>query len=162
MFKTGLIILTFLIISSKLFSQEILPLSSRSDLESLKESKKGKIVLVNFWATWCKPCVAEFTELVKLFNDYKDKNFSLVFISVDAPEDVQSKVIPFLKEKGVDFTSYYNNFDKIDDLINYFDTSWQGAVPSTYIYDKNWKQTSGFLGKKSYKDFETEIQKDLD
>ena len=162
MFKTGISILTFLILTCKLFSQEVLPLSSTQDLESLKESKKGKVVLVNFWATWCKPCVSEFPDLVKLYNNYKDKNFSMVFISVDVPEDVQTKVIPFLKEKGVDFTTYYNNFDKIDDLINYFDTSWQGGVPSTYIYDRNWKQTFGFLGEKSYNYFENEIRKDLD
>ena len=143
------------------FSQSVKPLNSLKDLELLKDSNKGKVVLVNFWATWCKPCVAEFPELVKLYNDYREKGFELVFITVDVPEDITSKVVPFLKQKGVGFVSYYNNFDKPEDLINYFDKDWQGAIPSTYVYDKNWNQTSSMLGKKSYEVFEKEIIKNL-
>ncbi len=146
---------------TKIYSQDVLPLSSQKDLDALKESSKGKIVLVNFWATWCKPCVNEFPELVKLYNNYKDKDFKLIFISVDVPEDIQNKVIPFLKSKDVDFTTYYNRFDKPDDLINYFDTKWEGAVPSTYIYDMDWKQTANILGSRSYVVFEKEILKVL-
>jgi thiol-disulfide isomerase/thioredoxin len=143
------------------FSQNVTPLNSRKDLELLKDSNKGKVVLVNFWATWCKPCVAEFPELVKLYKDYREKGFELVFISVDVPEDISSKVVPFLEQKGVDFNSYYNNFDKPEDLINYFDKDWQGAIPSSYVYDKNWNQTSSMLGKKTYEFFEKEILKNL-
>ena len=153
-------IILFLIVV-KIYSQDVLPLSSIKDLDALKESGKGKVVMVNFRATWCKPCVSEFSSLVKLYNDYKDKNFMLIFISVDVPEDIESKVKPFLQSKGVDFVTYYNKFDKADDLINYFDTKWEGAVPSTYVYDKNWNQTANLVGSRSYDIFEKEIVKDL-
>jgi alkyl hydroperoxide reductase subunit AhpC len=105
--------------------------------------------------------VSEFSSLVKLYNDYKDKNFKLIFISVDVPEDIDSKVKPFLQSKGVDFTTYYNKFDKADDLINYFDTTWEGAVPSTYVFDKDWNRTANMVGSKDYGIFEKEILKDL-
>lgn len=159
--KYFLAVVITLILSSSVFSQNVTPLNSQKDLELLKDSNKGKVVLVNFWATWCKPCVAEFPELVKLYNDYKEKGFELVFISVDVPEDISSKVVPFLKQKGVDFISYYNNFDKPEDLINYFDRDWQGAIPSSYVYDKNWNRTSSMLGKKTYEVFEKEILKNI-
>jgi thiol-disulfide isomerase/thioredoxin len=149
------------IIVLRINSQDVLPLSSIKDLDALKESGKGKVVLVNFWATWCKPCVSEFSSLVKLYNDYKDKNFKLIFISVDVPEDIDSKVKPFLQSKGLDFTTYYNKFDKADDLINYFDITWEGAVPSTYVYDKDWNRTANMVGSKDYGIFEKEILKDL-
>lgn len=156
------VLIMMLLFSARLYSQEVLPLSSTKDLDNLKESLNGKVVLLNFWATWCVPCVKEFPDLVKLYNDYKDKDFRLIFISTDVPEEVNSKVIPFLKENGVNFVTYYNNFSKSEDLIDYIDKNWEGAVPTTYIYDKNGKVTASVLGKKDYSYFEKEILKNLE
>ena len=144
------------------FSQEVKPLAAKKDMDELMEANKGKVVLINFWATWCKPCVHEFPDLVKLYNNYKDKGFVIVFISVDVPDDVDSKVIPFLKNQNVDFTTYFNNFDKPEELINYIDKDWEGAIPSTYIYDKEGNLTADFLGSRSYEEFEKAVQKNLD
>jgi thiol-disulfide isomerase/thioredoxin len=144
------------------FSQEVKPLTAIDEIRKIKDNNKGKVLLINFWATWCKPCVKEFPELVKLYNNYKDKGFEIVFISVDVPEDVNSKVVPFLKKQNVDFVSYYNKFEKPDELINYIDKNWEGAIPSTYIYDKEGKLVTQILGSKSYEDFEKEITKSLD
>lgn len=143
-------------------SQTLTPLNSIKDIEALKESEKGKVLLINFWATWCKPCVAEFPDLVKLYKDYKDKGFELVFISLDMTDDVQTKVVPFLDQHGVDFTTYYNNFDKPEELINYIDKNWEGAIPATYIYDKSGNLTANSIGRKGYEYFEKEIVKDMD
>ena len=151
----------FLTGAGKSFSQEIKSISTVEEMKQIKDSSKGKVMLINFWATWCKPCVKEFPELVKLYNNYKDEGFELIFISVDVPEDVESKVIPFLKKQGVDFVSYYNKFDKPEELINYIDKDWEGAIPSTYIYDKEGKLTTHILGSKSYEEFEAEITKNL-
>ena len=148
--------------AGRMYSQEVKPLDKIKDIEQVKESAKGKVLLINFWASWCKPCVHEFPDLVKLYNDYKDKGFELVFISVDVPEDINSKVVPFLKDQKVDFTTYYNNFDKPEELINFIDKKWEGAIPSTYIYDKEGNLTTHFLGSKSYDDFEKEVKKNLD
>ena len=155
-------VFVFVIIAGNTFAQDIKPLAAKKDMDQLMEANKGKVVLINFWATWCKPCVHEFPDLVKLYNDYKDKGFVIVFISVDVPDDVDSKVIPFLKNQNVDFTTYYNNFDKPEELINYIDKKWEGAIPSTYIYDKNGKLTKHILGSSSYGEFEKEIEKNLD
>lgn len=148
--------------SLKVFSQEVKPLAKIKDVEQLKESAKGKVLLLNFWATWCKPCVHEFPDLIKLYNTYKNKDFEILFISVDVPEDVNLKVVPFLKDQKVDFTTYYSNFDKPEELINFIDKNWEGAIPSTYIYDKEGNLTSHILGSESYDDFEKEIKKNLD
>lgn len=161
--KTILIFFVFIIAySANSFSQDIKSLGTIGEMEQVKDSHKGKVLLINFWATWCKPCVKEFPELVKLYDNYKDKGFELIFISVDVPEDVEPKVIPFLKKQNVDFVSYYNKFDKPEELINYIDKNWEGAIPSTYIYDKEGKMTSHILGSRSYDEFEMEIRKNLD
>jgi thiol-disulfide isomerase/thioredoxin len=148
--------------SNKTSAQEVLPLKTVKDIEQVKESKKGKVLLINFWATWCKPCVLEFPDLVKLYSNYKDKGFDIVFISVDVPEEIEPKVVSFLNNQGVNFTTYYNSFDKPEDLINYIDKNWEGAIPSTYIYDKDGNMTANILGSRNYETFEKEILKNLD
>jgi thiol-disulfide isomerase/thioredoxin len=154
-------ILAILMLAGLSPAQDIKSISKTDELKTIMDSNKGKVVIINFWATWCKPCVREFPELVKLYNAYKDKGFSLVFISADVPEEIKSKVVPFLNTQGVDFVTYYNGFDKPEDLINYIDKDWQGAIPSTYIYDKDGNIKSSILGAKSYDYFEGEINKYL-
>ncbi len=143
------------------FAQDLKPLQNTSDLDAIKDGAKGNVLLLNFWASWCKPCVAEFPELVKLYKNYKDKGFELVFISLDDVSDIDKTVKPFLEKQGVDFTTYYNKFAKPEDLIDYIDKNWQGGIPSTYIYDKDGTLKSGFLGAKKYGQFESEINKYL-
>lgn len=157
-----LFLLHFAAVANALYTQEVKPISTVDEMKLIMDKGKDKVVLVNFWATWCKPCVKEFPELVKLYNNYKDRGLDIVFISVDVPEDVDPKVIPFLKKQEVDFVSYLNKFDKPEDLINYIDKNWEGAIPSTYIYDKEGKLTSHILGSRSYEEFEKEILKNLD
>jgi thiol-disulfide isomerase/thioredoxin len=148
-----------LVCSSSGFSQDIKPLKNLSDIDSIKQDAKGSVLMINFWASWCHPCVKEFPEIVKLYNDYKDKGFKLVFISLDDLGDIDKKVLPFLKQQKVDFISYYNNLEKPDELIDYIDKKWQGAIPSTYIYDKEGVMQKSILGNRNYEQFETEITK---
>jgi len=160
--KVFLVSLVLIVFSNTSRAQEVMPLRNIKDVEAVKESNKGKVVLVNFWATWCLPCVEEFPELIKLYKNYKKDNFRIIFISVDVPEDIETKVKPFLKKKGASFKSYYSDFEDVKDLIDYFDKKWGGEIPATYIFDKKGKLTSILDGKKNYNEFETEIKKDLD
>lgn len=142
-----------------IYSQTVNPLKSVDDLKEIQNSVKGKVVLYNFWATWCKPCVTEFPELIKLYNSYKDKDFVLVFISIDAVEELRTKVIPFLEKQGVDFDTYINDFKNPEDLIDFYDKQWEGAIPSTYIYDKDGVLSTKLIGGRNYEFFENEIKK---
>lgn len=143
------------------FSQEVRELKTIDDVKALLDSSKGKATLINFWATWCPPCVKEFPELVKLYKDYRDKDFTLLFVSLDENSDVTSKLIPFLKDHKVDFVSYHADLKKPEELIDLIDKSWQGEIPYTKIYDKEGKVISTFMGNKTYEQFETEVIKAL-
>jgi len=157
--KKALVVIIFLFALSNLYSQEIKAVKTVDDLKNIQSSVKGKVVLYNFWATWCHPCVQEFPDLVKLYNNYKDKNFVIVFVSMDMPEEMVEKVKPFLNKNGVDFITYYNDFKNPDEIIDFYDKKWEGAIPSTYIYDKDGKLSSKFLGNRDYDFFEKEISK---
>lgn len=161
MFRSLFIFIVFLL-PAGLYAQDVLPLNNVKAVEALKESYKGKVLLVNFWATWCTPCVKEFPDLVKLYKNYKKKDFKVIFISVDLAEDIEGKVKPFLKKKDVNFTSYYNNFENVEELINYFDKNWEGNIPATYIFNKDGELSGSLIGNRDYKEFEKEIKKVLD
>lgn len=156
--KLILIALLFVVFNSA-NSQEVKSVKSVDDLKEIQSLVKGKIVLYNFWATWCKPCVQEFPELVKLYKNYKDKDFVLIFVSMDMPEEIKMKVVPFLEKQGVDFITYYNDFKNPEDLIDFYDKKWEGAIPSTYIYDKDGILSTKLIGNRDYEFFEKEILK---
>lgn len=157
MIKTIFVFLLFLLIRSS-YAQDVIQLDNVK-LDEVMNSHKGKPVLVNLWATWCKPCVEEFPELLKIREDYKDKSLEVVFISLDFGDDAMERTTKFLKKVGVDFESYSNAFKSDEDLINYFDMKWNGGIPATFVYNKNGKLSSSMIGKRTYEDFKKEVEK---
>jgi thiol-disulfide isomerase/thioredoxin len=126
-------------------------------LHKLIKERKGKVLFVNLWATWCVPCREEFSSVVKLVNENKDVDF--VGISVDLPDEVESKIIPFLKTNKANFVNYVNGIDGDEELINTLDKKWNGSLPATFIFDNTGKKISFLEGKKSYEEFKKEIEK---
>jgi peroxiredoxin len=107
-----------------------------ADFNKYKDAARGKVLVVNFWATWCGPCVAEFPELVAIDAKYRDKGVKLVGISVDEVADIKGKVIPFIKEQKAAFDILVQDSDDPDELINLIDKNWQGTLPATFVFDK--------------------------
>ena len=108
-----------------------------ADFGKFRDSAKGKVLVLNFWATWCGPCVAEFPELVALDAKYRDKGMKLVGITADDPDDVQPKVIPFIKKHQVKFDIIRQDTDDPEEMLNQITKDWNGVIPATFVYDKN-------------------------
>jgi thiol-disulfide isomerase/thioredoxin len=132
-------------------AQDLKPLKEDVLNEILAESN-NKIVVINLWAFWCQPCKEEFPELVKFGETNKDKA-KLVLISLDDKADLETKTKPFLVKNNVNYTSYYNDFDKDEKLIKALDENWEGAIPSTFFF-KNGKLVKSLVGKQTEKDFQ--------
>lgn len=85
---------------------------------------KGKVVVVNFWATWCMPCVAEMPSIQSLYEDYGDKvDFILV------TQEGKDKVLPFMEEKGFTLPIY----NSLSSSPSEFETS---SIPKTFLVNK--------------------------
>jgi thiol-disulfide isomerase/thioredoxin len=153
------LILLFLIAIVEIYqAQEIKVVTiDKTKLAKLIKERKGKVLFLNLWATWCVPCREEFPSIVKLKNEMEDVEF--IGISADYPDEVDTKILPFLKSNKVNFTNYVSGFSGDEDLINTLDKKWNGALPATFIYDKNGKKISFLKGKQSYEGFKEELEK---
>lgn len=109
-------------------------LANEAALKELRANKSGKFRLVNFWATWCAPCVAEFDEFVTINRMYRHRDFELVMVSVNRPDE-QNTVLEFLKKHQASCTNLLFASAKRDKLIDAFDPDWQGEVPLTVLID---------------------------
>lgn len=126
--------------------------------QALLDQYKGKVLFINTWATWCVPCKEEFPDLVRLQDHYKDDDVVFIGISVDFPDEIESKVKPFLHSQKVNFANYVQNFKDPAELIDLLNTKWRGAVPATFIYDKKGIQQTFLLGKHSFVEFQQAIE----
>jgi thiol-disulfide isomerase/thioredoxin len=110
---------------------------SYNELKPLLEKKDGKTYVINFWATWCAPCVKELPAFEKLNKQYASKNVEVLLVSLDFPKQVGKKLIPFIAKKNLQ-----SKVVLLDDInenvwIKAIDSSWSGAIPATIIYNKN-------------------------
>ena len=129
--------------------------------ENGKEMKlsdyKGKVILLNFWATWCPPCRKELPDLSTLSTELKDKDFKMIGVSVDDNQEVLNS---FLKTNNLSYTVVFEP----NELVAKYMTSAgqnQNVVPQTYIIDKNGKVVEAIMGSRSKADFLSLINKYL-
>ena len=117
------------------------------DLLKRIHNSSDTVYVVNFWATWCKPCVAELPEFEKLNLDQKNKPFKVLLVSLDFKEDLQTKLMPFIKKNN--YTTEVVLLDEVNGnhFINQVSEKWTGAIPATLITTQN-KSKEVFLEKK--------------
>jgi thiol-disulfide isomerase/thioredoxin len=124
----------------------------------LVAAHKGKILLVDFWATWCKPCRAETPEIVKMTNRLAARGLDLVAISADEPE-AEAAALQFLRENKVPGTPYIQKTADPEKFAAKVDAKWTGALPALILYDRTGKKVRTFIGETPTKDVEAAILK---
>jgi thiol-disulfide isomerase/thioredoxin len=115
------------------------------------------IFVVNFWATWCVPCIQELPNFEKLSIEHVNEKLKVLLISVDFKSQIQSSVIPFIKRNGIQNEVFLLNEPDPQVYINRIDSSWSGSIPATIIL-KEQKQV--FFEKEfTYEELLTEYKK---
>jgi len=134
------------------------PLTEESAAKLIQQ-RNGKVLLLNVWATWCVPCKEEFPDLVKLADYYQDRDVEIVGLSVDYPDEVQSKILPFLRQHHANFKVYVKHFSSDEAFINSLGQEWNGGIPATFIFDISGRRQAYIFGKKDFNYFKQEIEK---
>jgi len=114
-------------------------------LEKLRANATGHVTLISFWATWCGSCVAEFADLQDTFRMYSDRDFELVTISANMPDE-KPAVLRFLEKKHATSRNLIFASDNATALQAAFDPAWQSAVPYTVLLGTDGKVLYSTLG----------------
>lgn len=132
------------------------------DFDGLKPFLKtdtDKIYVVNFWATWCAPCVKELPYFEDLNATYADQNVEVLLVSLDFPKKYDSHVKPFIKKHGLKSKVIALNDMDSNTWIPEINPDWSGAIPATLIFNKDkrrfYEQTF------TYEELETELKQFL-
>ena len=105
------------------------------ELEKILSSPEDVLHVVNFWATWCPPCVTELPYFEKLSKEYEAKEVKFILISLDFPSQIESRLIPFLKTNKITAdVRFMTNID-YNSWIEKVDSSWQGNIPVTLFFN---------------------------
>lgn len=149
-------VLSFLVVFNApfIFSQTVTPID-KERLDSLIAQRNGKQLFLNIWATWCKPCVEEFPDIIRLSNERAD--IDVVAISADFPDEIEEKILPFLKKMNVPFDVYVADFAGQDEFFSLFDKRWGGEIPATFVYDRSGRLVNFMRGKHSYIEFKKAV-----
>ena len=96
--------------------------------------------VINFWATWCGPCLEEIPNFEKLSTAYKNAPVKVLLISVDSRSKMNETVIPYIRKRNLISEVFLLNEKDPQEYINRIDSSWSGALPATLIVNKERRQ----------------------
>ncbi|MEO8534556.1 MAG: TlpA disulfide reductase family protein [Flavobacterium sp.] len=136
--KSVIICVFLLTCSAVSYSQNVKLITVDQLQERIKKGKDSTYV-VNFWATWCAPCIKELPHFEKLSQEYKSEKLAVVLISVDFKSKLNSAVVPFVKRKNIKNQVFLLNESNPQEYIDRIDPSWSGSIPAT-IFIKNDKK----------------------
>jgi thiol-disulfide isomerase/thioredoxin len=111
-------------------------LVNANEIKDLVYQQSGRVVLLNFWATWCPPCLVEFPEIVAFEKAYRARGLAVISVSGDSPKRVDSDLLPFLEKHPSDFPVYVMNTDDVEAFMHRIDPEWNGTLPATFFIDR--------------------------
>jgi thiol-disulfide isomerase/thioredoxin len=131
----------------------VTPAEFRSELDA----RRDRVLLVNFWATWCRPCLKELPELLALEQKYAGRGLQLVAVSLDEPADRETVVRPFLGKWFPALSTLTRRSPAMDDLVSVVDPAWNEVLPTSYVVDRSGTVRARLQGGKTTAEFEAAI-----
>ncbi|MGN7808848.1 TlpA family protein disulfide reductase [Flavobacterium sp. 22076] len=136
--KSFLYLFLFGVFSISAHSQNVKLLNIDQLNERIKNGKDSTYV-VNFWATWCAPCIKELPHFEKLSAEHKSEKLAVLLVSLDFKSKLASNVVPFVKRKNLKNEVFLLNESSPQEFIDRIDPNWSGSIPAT-LFIKNDKR----------------------
>ncbi len=133
-----LIFLTFLI-GLSIPQTNAQPVMKFSGFEPYLHLQNDTVYVINFWATWCRPCVKELPYFEQINKKYKSEKLKVILVSLDFAEDLETKLKPFIQRKNLQSKIIIMDDPDANSWIDKVDKNWSGAIPATLIYKGNKK-----------------------
>lgn len=131
-------ILTFFA-NNSIYTEKKIEVIKFEQLEKLINEDGEGIKIINFWATWCKPCIKELPLFEALENEMDDVPVKVYLISMDFPEEVDSKVKAFVERRNINSEVKLLDETDFNAFIDKIDSRWSGAIPATLIINDKTK-----------------------
>ena len=131
--STGLVIIWLL--SSFTFKHQPRVLSF-NDFEPHLHFSNDTTYVVNFWASWCTPCVKELPAFERISKEFSGEKLKVLLVSLDFPSQVESRLMPFLEKNGISSEVLVLNDPDANRWIDKVDPGWSGSIPATLIYNR--------------------------
>lgn len=140
---------------SEPFEAGVVKRADSAAVEALVHEARGGPLVVNVWATWCEPCVAETPELVAFHQSKMRGNAVFLSFSIDMPEHVDTRLPRFMEEQGIPFTVHALDGVPPDELVEALGITleeWDGALPATFVFDAEGRLVSSWYEEVSADD----------
>lgn len=120
-------------------NDSIILYESFEDFEPLLQKNNDTTYIINFWATWCKPCVAELPVFEELHSKGQDEKIKVILCSLDFPNALEKSLYPFVEKWNLQSQVVVLLDGKFNRWVDKISPDWSGAIPATYVYKNNQK-----------------------
>jgi thiol-disulfide isomerase/thioredoxin len=114
-----------------------IPKRSFNQFEPYLHKSTDTVYIINFWATWCKPCIKELPDFEKINHDYRNEKVKVYLVSLDFPDKHDELLIPFIKEHNIHSEVIHLTDPDANSWIDKVSPFWSGSIPVTVIYKGN-------------------------
>lgn len=118
-------------------SKASVPFYTFEEFEPLLHQKNDTTYIVNFWATWCGPCVKELPHFEAVGKEFSNQKVKVLLVSLDFEDQIEKRLLPFLKKKKIESEVVVLSDEGQNEWIDKVDPNWSGAIPITIIYRNN-------------------------
>jgi thiol-disulfide isomerase/thioredoxin len=135
---TAFVLFLLLLLTIPVMSQDVKVVDFKG-LEPVLNLRNDTTYVVNFWATWCIPCIKELPYFQKIDRMYKDENVKVLLVSLDFLKHIDTRLRPFIEKHEIIADVMLMNDPDSNSWIDKVSPDWSGALPATVIYNRNFR-----------------------
>ncbi|MCS6928785.1 MAG: TlpA family protein disulfide reductase [Saprospiraceae bacterium] len=156
-------LLSLVFIASALYlkGQDSLLFIRADQIKTWRTDTSDTIYVLNFWASWCAPCIAELPYFERLHAEYAEKPVRVILVSTDFRRDVDRRLKPFLAKQSLRSRVVFMDEKTPNDWIDLVSPEWSGAIPATLVIRPKTKFERFFERQVRYEDLEKAVQEAL-